>query len=325
MKFRDSTAAIADLTSRDATDSFQTQTTTTHLGRAVAVDVTTTPVAFDHSSAHVARSGLDHYMVSMYVAGGCEVSAGRRSITAGAGDIFIVDYSEAHRSRSFGSNNGLARVHNIVLPRRHLAPLLAAPDAVQPSIIRADNVVGTLLGEHLRALNMAKRDLAADDFDQQLTELFHLLARGLGPACGVNDRRHSRSALLSTIKRYIEQHLGDDSLDVTHLCGRFGLSRASLYRLFEPAGGLVEYIHQRRLIRAFALLAAPETRHLRIIDVAVDAHFASDATFNRAFRRNFGVTPGEVRDSAAKRAASEGLTKSEPVSETGEDWVLRLR
>ena len=76
------------------------------------------------------------------------------------------------------------------------------------------------------------------------------------------------------------------------------------------------YIQQRRLIRAFAVLCAPETRYRRILDVAVESGFASDATFVRAFRRQFGVTPGEVR-ALAERKTPAGANGRAP-------WHLEL-
>jgi AraC-like DNA-binding protein len=33
-----------------------------------------------------------------------------------------------------------------------------------------------------------------------------------------------------------------------------------------------------------------------LIDLAVELRFSSDSTFIRAFRRKFGVTPGELRE-----------------------------
>jgi AraC-like DNA-binding protein len=82
------------------------------------------------------------------------------------------------------------------------------------------------------------------------------------------------------------------------VCRDFGLSRAALYRLFEPDGGLAGYIRERRLHRAFSMLVSPARRHWNMIDFAFECKFGSDATFIRAFRRHFGMTPGEVRSQA---------------------------
>jgi AraC-like DNA-binding protein len=62
---------------------------------------------------------------------------------------------------------------------------------------------------------------------------------------------------------------------------------------------LINYIQQRRLQRAFSLLMSTARPTPRILDIALDNHFASDATFNRAFRRAYGVPPGELRSLAS--------------------------
>jgi AraC-like DNA-binding protein len=98
------------------------------------------------------------------------------------------------------------------------------------------------------------------------------------------------------IKRYIEANLDTALLTADHLCSRFRISRASLYRLFEADGGLARYVQEQRLNRALKQLVSPLAQSKRLIDLAVDLQFSGDSTFIRAFRRRFGVTPGEIRE-----------------------------
>lgn len=116
----------------------------------------------------------------------------------------------------------------------------------------------------------------------------------------------ARAKQAAAIRQHIDQNLGSARLTIDDLCDRFHLSRAALYRLFEAEGGLAGYIQRRRLTRAFSMLISPAYRSQRLIDLALDARFSSDATFIRAFRRMFGMTPGEVR-AQAERARASGL------------------
>jgi AraC-like DNA-binding protein len=51
------------------------------------------------------------------------------------------------------------------------------------------------------------------------------------------------------------------------------------------------------------------------MDIAFDFRFGSDNTFIRAFRRRFGLTPGEVRELAAIRAReSNGAAHADPIA-----------
>ncbi|MEE2929174.1 MAG: hypothetical protein VX599_00510, partial [Pseudomonadota bacterium] len=65
------------------------------------------------------------------------------------------------------------------------------------------------------------------------------------------------------IRKYIESHLGDQTLLPAQICNLFNLSRATLYRMFEDDGGVRRFIQDRRLHSAIWDLAegghAPRT------------------------------------------------------------------
>ena len=70
-------------------------------------------------------------------------------------------------------------------------------------------------------------------------------------------------------------------------------------------GGVAAYIQTRRLARAHADLADPGKAPRKIYEVAYRWGFVSEAHFSRAFRRAFGVTPGEVRLAAAESSVTD--------------------
>jgi len=118
---------------------------------------------------------------------------------------------------------------------------------------------------------------------------------------------HLRGAALESLKCLVEQHLDSPALSTEFICARSGWSRATVYRLFETEGGLARYIRRRHLLRAFRELTSGQPPHLRIVDLALAHQFASEASFNRAFRRAFGIPPGKARHLAASsRGAALG-------------------
>jgi AraC-like DNA-binding protein len=127
-------------------------------------------------------------------------------------------------------------------------------------------------------------------------------------------RERLRRAALDSLKRLVEQNLDSPALSTGFVCARSGWSRATVYRLFEVEGGLARYIRKRHLLRAFRELTSGRAPHLRIVDLALAHQFASEATFNRAFRRAFGIPPGKVRDlteeSSRAVALSEGRRRT---------------
>jgi AraC-like DNA-binding protein len=78
------------------------------------------------------------------------------------------------------------------------------------------------------------------------------------------------------------------------------MSRSKLYRLMDAEGGVVRYIQRQRLFEAYALLSDPSVDR-PITAIAEDLCFADTSGFSRAFRREFGATPNDVR--AASRLA----------------------
>lgn len=73
-----------------------------------------------------------------------------------------------------------------------------------------------------------------------------------------------------------------------------GLSRPVLARQFLAVLGLspMRYLTQRRMQRAAALLFAGDAR---LTEVAARVGYQSEFAFNRAFRRHYGVPPGQYR------------------------------
>ncbi|QCI68974.1 helix-turn-helix transcriptional regulator [Phreatobacter stygius] len=183
-----------------------------------------------------------------------------------------------------------------------LASVFGAAQAIPAlAILPRESAFGRLTGEHMLMLRQCAAGLTQAESQAAIQSLVHLAVGGLA---GRRDAdaptvAASQEALLSRIRRHVEDNLGAASLTVDSLCLAFELSRASLYRLFTPDSP-ANYIQKRRLHRAFAMLISPAFRSWRIIDIALECHFSSDATFIRAFRRQFGITPGDARGLAGR-------------------------
>jgi AraC-like DNA-binding protein len=103
----------------------------------------------------------------------------------------------------------------------------------------------------------------------------------LSPEEGSNMNQTSVAAArlesFTTVSRFIEANLARRELNVEKIASTFGLSRASLSRLFEPVGGVAGYIRSRRLVRARNELTAPGLQDRRIGPIAYRAGFQSIA------------------------------------------------
>lgn len=83
--------------------------------------------------------------------------------------------------------------------------------------------------------------------------------------------------------------IGADSLRVT-----FHRSRATVFRLFEPYGGVASYLRAQRLMRCFDELSRPAKLPRRISEVATRWGFDNPSHFHRLFKARYGLGPSDV-------------------------------
>ena len=90
---------------------------------------------------------------------------------------------------------------------------------------------------------------------------------------------------------YIEAHLTEE-ITLAVLADICSFSPWYAHRLFREHTGFApaEYVRRMRLAKSALRL---KTEHTKIIDVAFDLGFASVDGYTRAFRKEFGINPGE--------------------------------
>jgi AraC family transcriptional regulator len=98
---------------------------------------------------------------------------------------------------------------------------------------------------------------------------------------------------LRRVLDYIAANIGDD-ISLVNLAGIAGYSTFHFARKFTLAMGIPphRYISRIRLEKAMVELAAGK---LPLAEIALNAHFSSQASFTRAFHRATGMTPKEYQ------------------------------
>jgi len=101
----------------------------------------------------------------------------------------------------------------------------------------------------------------------------------------------------------IEIRLGDD-LTLSTLAQLANFSDFHFHRLFQASVGLpvMEYVRRRRLFHAACRVVDSSER---LTDIALDCGFGTPETFIRAFRKLYGMTPGEFRKKGLRPHTSE--------------------
>ncbi|RJF78048.1 hypothetical protein D3877_23235 [Azospirillum cavernae] len=102
-------------------------------------------VSLRRTSATIARSAVEHYLVQVHLTGGCAGLAAGREFELQAGDVGVLDLTRCWRSRPPISNPRLV-VPAKACAARHRA---GCPAWTGPA---ASSAVGELLADHVRAL-----------------------------------------------------------------------------------------------------------------------------------------------------------------------------
>jgi AraC-like DNA-binding protein len=302
--FREAIAETSGVVPLGDAAKFRVRSRVHHLGNAVLTDVQSSSLQYIRSARHVACAAYDHYEITVSLNAEIRYQSGRRSASVHPGDVIVLDSTRPTNAAVRAPDRGLARVPAIFVPRALVASMMSASGDVHLRVLRRGDPRAKLLSEHVaHMLERIDGDPQAQ-FAPALPILTGLIASAFGAKSLSRSAGEAMSrAALDALKRLIEEHIGSPDLDADLICARSGWSRATVYRLFQTEGGLARYIRHRRLHWAFRQLMSGGSPRRRIVDLAVDCQFASEATFSRAFHRLFGMPPGEVR-ALAERARS---------------------
>ncbi|MCR4823793.1 MAG: helix-turn-helix domain-containing protein [Bacteroidales bacterium] len=94
---------------------------------------------------------------------------------------------------------------------------------------------------------------------------------------------------------FVQEHLGDEKIDIVSLAGQFAMSQSTLYRKVKAVSGLSpnELIRNIRLNKAAELLKKTD---LSISEISWQVGFGSPVYFRSCFKDRFGKTPSEYRE-----------------------------
>jgi AraC-like DNA-binding protein len=308
----------------DANAPLAGELTLAHLGDALIAECHAGSQTFGRSSAYARRSGLDHFMVQTFLSGGHDADDGRRVARHNKGDVAIFDLAQMVTTRTVPFAN-----LSLIIPRDRVPPRRAGGSVGGMTWPRG-STSARLIASHLKIvtaaaphMTLAEAAIAVDAAALMISGESSCVRDG-SPQAITAVRASARRA----VGEYIDQHLTDTDLSPDALIRVFGLSRATLYRLFENEGGVAGYIVGRRLDRCYALLTTvPNGR--TITSLAYDHGFSSETYFGRAFRRRFGMTPREARGLRAQPPDRYGSAAYAavitPAAKTVANWLCMLR
>ncbi|WP_217576277.1 helix-turn-helix domain-containing protein [Mesorhizobium sp. GbtcB19] len=272
--------------------SFRAGLTSFNLANVVIIEGYSSAETLKRTGRTIAQSSIDHIGVVVRLEGGFGLDIEGRAAEVHTGDVCFLDMTRPSALRASDY-----RSLTLVLPRNLLASQIADLDGLHGRILPKASPLNAMLTGHMRLLYAQAPSLDLPDAHAAARGAAALVAAFAGASADGRDMiaQAAASASLQACRRMIDANLHDRSLGPDLLCGKLGISRAKLYRIFEPLGGVRLYIQQRRLMRAYQIIVDPAQVRERISAIALRCGFSNVPAFNRAFRRAHGMSPSELR------------------------------
>jgi len=265
------------------------------LDRSLLYDRRLRGVAHRRDAARVRRDAMAHVTLTLAVSGEFHVDAGDGYRRLAPGEMLLLDMTRPMRNRA-----AAAHIVTMSMARDRIARLVDEPRELHGRVIAAGPAA--LLADHLRALVRNGAQVAP----AMLMPLARVGLDLLGGALAIDPARerplYTTAERIDRVRAHIEERLFEPGLGPDAVMARFALSRATLYRDFQPWGGLASYIRARRTeVLRERLADRDETRSLA--DLAELLGFSTEARLSEAFRARFGVRPGAFRTMARDETA----------------------
>ena len=192
-----------------------------------------------------------------------------------------------------------ARVLAFFLPRATVEAALPEPEAIHGRVLSYTTPLTRLILERIRVLCNGLPAMSDEDGAQAIRLCAHLILAAFDKQqrLGEHQRTAVRAALQQQIEAYIQANLHQEDLSPETVMQAFPVARSTIYRMFEPQGGLHAYIRHCRLREAAQeLVMMPQ---LAVSEIGYGLGFNSASDFSRAFSRQYRMSPRDYREQIA--------------------------
>ncbi len=260
------------------------------------------PCKVGRSARNIARADCDHFFLSLQLGGRAVATQDDRIAVGDNGGLILID---ARRPYTLAFQ-GKARSIGFVLPRQTIESRVAHAELLTLRAMAASRPLAGLASGFLSMLpsriDAVDRAMAVRLGEQTLD----LIALALSQESDQTAKLSSyRGVALFRLKAVIESRLCDPALKPAAVARAAGISVRYANDLLSQEGFSIErYTLHRRLERSRRALEDGAQAHRLISEIAFAWGFSDLSHFNRRFRAEYGLTPGDCRRRAQAHAAA---------------------
>ena len=285
---------------RTASDArgFPARVETRELGAVNRARIDSQPQLTVHGPREVARSDGEYVFVNLQVHGRCHVRhrVGSDEVDAvvAPGQFVVLDTTEPYHLRF----DEPWRVLSFRVPHRGLGgrPRPALLGRAVDGGSGTGHVVATLvqslwrMDDHAGAQPAAPGSGALDDLERSF-------AAAVAALLGTPGEEPGHDALRAAVLRHVAANLGDPGLSVAAVARRFAVSPRTLHAAFaEHDTTFAAAVRTMRLQRCSRALRDP-AETATVTAIAARFGYLDPSAFSRAFRREYGIAPRDLRRS----------------------------
>ncbi|ACU74248.1 transcriptional regulator, AraC family [Catenulispora acidiphila DSM 44928] len=248
------------------------------------------------------RSAYQGYYVNLQIRGSSLMTQDGRSTVLHPGDLAVVDTT---RPFAFDFQDDFQQL-SLYAPKALLLPGSGTPVTTATRVATA---AGPGAAVRHALLSLTSGDLSEDTAARLAAHACGILSIALDQQTEPDPRSTPlrQDRLHAAALADIDEHLTDADLSAAAVAARLGVSVRLLYSVFAGRRhSFASEVRRRRLDHTWRDLRDPARTHLCVIDIAVAAGFADVTSFHRAFRREYGRTPAQVRRAALGGVADDG-------------------
>jgi AraC-like DNA-binding protein len=239
--------------------------------------------------------GNDNFVLLMNQTGASRVFTPNREVILHLNDAVLVrgnDISTYERQTGTGGGFSLQIPHSI------LAPL----------VVNIDDTAMRRIPQHTDALRLLRSyvNILLDDTGLETPGLGHLVAHHIHGliALSLGATRDAadggvRAARLRAAKIYTIENSKHRDISIASVAAHLGVTPRYLQRIFETEGTTFSsFLLNQRLSSVHRMLSEPQYKQQAVGTLAYDAGFNDLSYFNRCFRKLYGLTPKDLRETA---------------------------